>query len=67
MSSVKLTLKLEKFDFSFKQGQTIHNLQIATFWDVYILYIYPFSPPYVYIYMYKEREREREGEKERET
>ena len=23
-----------------KQGQTVHKLQIATFWDIYIYYIY---------------------------
>ena len=62
MSSVKLTLKLEKFDFSFKQGQTIHNLQIATFWDVYI-YIPLARPMYIYICIKRERERERKRER----
>ena len=31
-----------------KQGQTVHMLQIATFWDIYSI-----SPPiYIYIHIY---------------
>ena len=31
--------------------QTVHKLQIATFWDIYIyIYIYPISP-HIYIYI----------------
>ena len=34
-----------------KQGQTVHKLQIATFWDVYIyIYISPHQPAYIYKY-----------------
>ena len=39
-----------------KQGQTVHKLQIATFWEIYI-HIYPVK---------RERERERQRKKETE-
>ena len=32
-----------------KQGQTVHKMQIATFWNIYI---------YIYIYIFIERDRE---------
>ena len=38
--------------FILRQGQTVHKLQIATFWEIYI-YIYKYIPlTCLYIYTY---------------
>ena len=49
---ISLEGKFAEFVLSAEQGQTVHKLQIVTFWDIY-KYIYPISPPkYIYIYIY---------------